>query len=223
MPASIVASNVTTTTGSEQTLASLTKPGVYAFKIDVGNLQSGDTLRIRLKIKVLSGGTVRELYRQDITGAQVAPNILQISVPVASRHQFEVSIQRTAGTDRSYPWSVLQVGTVSVVASGTLSVSTSESSLGGEITSNKMLVLVVDLNNQGSGVTTTLRAKDRARTGDSQRVAFLLPISGAPPADPDKIQHSVPLMAVVSGEFTAQRAGGSAFNMPWEVLAVEAN
>lgn len=108
MPAPTVAATGTTTTdGTEQSLGISTGGGTYVFQFDTSNLQNGDTVEIRIYTKTLSGSTKKVLYNPTYTNAQGEPN--KQSPPVLVSHYFEVTIKRTAGTDRAYDWEILEL------------------------------------------------------------------------------------------------------------------
>jgi len=88
------------------TLTPITTDGVYQVFIDTGNMALGDQYKIRIKEKVTSGGTQREIYAATLTGAMtdnwVSPSLILL-------HGWDVTVQKLAGTDRSFSWSIRQV------------------------------------------------------------------------------------------------------------------
>ncbi len=88
------------------TLANDTTDGVYQVFIDTGNMVAGDQFRLKVYEKVTSGGTKREIYAAVLTGAMtdnwVSPSLILM-------HGWDVTIQKLAGTDRSFSWSIRQV------------------------------------------------------------------------------------------------------------------
>jgi len=88
------------------TPASITDDGVYQVFIDTGNMAAGDQYKIRVKEKVTSGGTQREIYAATLTGTMtdnwVSPSLILI-------HGWDVTVQKLAGTDRSFGWSIRKV------------------------------------------------------------------------------------------------------------------
>ena len=91
---------------SSTTPASITDDGVYQVFIDTGNMAAGDQFRIKVKEKVTSGGTQREIYAAVLQGTMtdnwVSPSLVLI-------HGWDVTIQKLAGTDRSFAWSIRKV------------------------------------------------------------------------------------------------------------------
>lgn len=101
------ASNTTLTDGTEQVLATLTGNKSYVFEIDRAAMQLADQIRIRVYLKTLVGGTEHVTREINSANAQGEP-IMQIE-PRASDISYKVTLQRMAGTDRSYPWKVLSL------------------------------------------------------------------------------------------------------------------
>jgi len=91
--------------GTEQTLATVTTAGSYVLHVDLSALADGDTVVLRLKSRVLSGGTDRLAYEASFSHAQGTP--LTYSIPVPTAHQIIATLEQTAGTNRSYDWSLL--------------------------------------------------------------------------------------------------------------------
>lgn len=97
-------SGTITTSASEQTLTSITANKTLMLWLDLVNLQAGDTVVVRCKRTVLSGGTARTIITQTYSGVQDPPVVC--SPPFTAPHGATFTIQRTAGSDRSIPWSV---------------------------------------------------------------------------------------------------------------------
>lgn len=100
------ATGSTSVTTTEATLATEITNATYAFVVKVNNVANGDEFVVRLRVKVLtgdaSGGFV--IYEWYIKNAQA--ELVQISVPVPSRYEFQVRMQKIAGTDRTFDWEV---------------------------------------------------------------------------------------------------------------------
>jgi hypothetical protein len=98
----------TTTIGvAETTLTTETTNGTFAFKLKVNNVANGDRFVVRIYTKATSGGATtleREWY---IVNAQY--ETVQTSVPIPSRYEFQVRMQKLLGTDRSFDWEVWSV------------------------------------------------------------------------------------------------------------------
>jgi hypothetical protein len=93
-------------TNDSTTIAAQTADGVYQVFIDTGNMAAGDQFRIKIKEKVYSGGTQRDIYAAVLTGAMtdnwVSPSLILM-------HGWDVTIQKLAGTDRTFYWSIRKV------------------------------------------------------------------------------------------------------------------
>lgn len=98
------------TVGTEHTLGLASLPtGVYELHVDAAAMLAGDTLELALKEPVIAGGTVRRTAFSSSTGAIAAPEI-KIVGPITIREGGSASLKQTAGTGRSYPWELRQVG-----------------------------------------------------------------------------------------------------------------
>lgn len=95
------------TISTEHTLgAAITTAGVYALLVDCNALVAGDTLELRAYSKVLGASTERQCYLATLSGAQADPDL--ISVPVPTAHSVKFTLKQTAGTGRSFDWSVVK-------------------------------------------------------------------------------------------------------------------
>lgn len=116
-PLVLASGTQTATLTTEHTLATITIPGSYALVVDLAALVNGETLTLRRKTKVLSGGTQRE--------EEVAVYVHAQGVPI---HRFEVApsdvevaftLRQDGGTGRAFPWKVLGLTGFDVLAVGT--------------------------------------------------------------------------------------------------------
>ena len=89
---------------TEYTVHSTTTAGVYSFVLDTTAMANGDTLEVKVKIKVESGGADVIAYQTIFSYLQSDP--AKISVPVIAPYGFSCSIKQTAGTVRTFPWAV---------------------------------------------------------------------------------------------------------------------
>lgn len=114
MPVTTENSNTTTPSalGTEAVLDQIPGTGVYTFEIDLANMAAGDVLEVRLKKKILSGGTLRNIFVQHYFGAPNGDNMIQISVPIGNdltdADSVVFAITQTHGTLRAYPWKVVK-------------------------------------------------------------------------------------------------------------------
>lgn len=72
--------------------------------VDANALAVGDTLDVRLIEKAISGGTARQAWAASVSGPQTSP--LLVSPAMFCLHGWDVQVRQTAGTVRSFPWSV---------------------------------------------------------------------------------------------------------------------
>lgn len=89
------------TTATYQTLACALQA-----LLDLNNLAAGDEFIVRLYEKI-NGGSARLVESWVLAGAQAKPAWVMPSILVGEG--WEVSIQRTAGSDRSIAWSLRKV------------------------------------------------------------------------------------------------------------------
>lgn len=88
------------------TLTPRTEQGVYQVFIDTAAMAAGDQYRIKVYEKVRSSTAQRGIYEAVLTGAMadswVFPSLLLM-------HGWDVTMQKLAGTDRAFSWSLRQV------------------------------------------------------------------------------------------------------------------
>ena len=93
-----------TTDGSEQTVGSAqTTDASYTCYIDLTNNASGDTIVIRLKVRINSSDIV--VIKDTFSGAQTEP--LYHFPPLPSTENFVVTIEKTGGTNRAYDYRIM--------------------------------------------------------------------------------------------------------------------
>lgn len=97
----------TASISTEHTLSTRTSARTYVLLVDLSNLAVGDTVEIRAKVKVLTGSTARQAYVETFTGDQV--DDVFISIPIPTAHSCAFTLKQTAGTGRSFDWSVLSL------------------------------------------------------------------------------------------------------------------
>ena len=107
MALAVVASGTKTADGSEQNLDTDTTSKTYVLVVDTGAMVLGDELELRLKTKVLSGGTSRVAYYAAFAHVQAEPQ--KYSVPVPANQEIVATLEQTAGTNRDYPWALLSL------------------------------------------------------------------------------------------------------------------
>lgn len=84
-----------------------TSDGVFQAFIDLNALVAGDTFRLRIYEKDTSSGTQRVVFENFFVGAQSTP--LYASPPLILMHGWDMTLYRTAGSDRTITWSIRKV------------------------------------------------------------------------------------------------------------------
>lgn len=99
------ASGNVTTDGTLQTLASAASAaGVYSLEFDLTNLADGDCLTFTVLIKV--NGSATEHQRDYLQVCDGGKSNISFG-PYATPADIAFKVQRTAGSDHAYQWSVL--------------------------------------------------------------------------------------------------------------------
>lgn len=96
--------------GTEHTLNPTTPDtttGMFQLFVDLGNMVAGDFVEIRLKRKVVSAGSLRQVIIGARAGAQSDP--CWASPAFLLRHGWDMTLKQTAGTGRVFPWSIEKV------------------------------------------------------------------------------------------------------------------
>ena len=89
------------TDGTEQTIINQSSVNHYGTYIFTNNMQVGDELTIRVEVLDNTGITLRKYLDIALTGVQLSPAVF---IPFIPTGQYKVTIQRTAGVDRTYNW-----------------------------------------------------------------------------------------------------------------------
>jgi hypothetical protein len=98
------------TVGTEHTLNTTspdTTDGAYQLVVDLSAMALGDKVELRIKEKALSAGTQRQAVVFTFANAQT--DALFISPAVLLLHGWDMTLKQTAGTGRSFPWSIRKV------------------------------------------------------------------------------------------------------------------
>lgn len=102
----------TATIGTEHDLADVNVAGTYVFEVDAVNMAAGDVLELRVYSEILSSGTKRVVYFHQFYGAQIADDMIKVSLPIGNdltdATSLSFTLKQTFGTGRVYPWKVLQ-------------------------------------------------------------------------------------------------------------------
>ena len=107
MAVSVDASGTITSTTSGDTLRTATAAASYEFHVDVNAHTTAETVVVRMQENVLSGGTVRSIEELTVTTA-TTPAIKKLG-PYALDQGVTVTLTRTGGSARAYPWKLLRL------------------------------------------------------------------------------------------------------------------
>ena len=88
------------------TLGAVTDEGVIQLELDLGAMVNGDAFTLTFYSKVRSGGTLRPAWRVYLRDVQDG---IYISESVMVKHGWDITLDRTAGADRTIEWSIRTV------------------------------------------------------------------------------------------------------------------
>lgn len=94
------------TIGTEHTLATITTAKAFQAIIDIAALVAGEYVELRIKRKVLSGGTTRVEWFGIYSWLDAGAGPIVVSHPILSTQEYVVTLKQLNGTGRSFPWSV---------------------------------------------------------------------------------------------------------------------
>jgi hypothetical protein len=89
------------------TLQTITTDGVYQAFIDCDNVTVTDVFILRVYEKATSGSTKRPVFEATIGGANL--NDILATPPLVLMHGWDLTLQKSSGTDRAFTWSIRQV------------------------------------------------------------------------------------------------------------------
>lgn len=108
MPSEQAGGTQTATISTEHTLATVSTAGVYQLGVDLANLAAGDTVELRVKLKLRSGSTSRVAWFAQYThGPGIVPIVL--SPPQATVVELVATLKQTTGTGRNFEWTIIKV------------------------------------------------------------------------------------------------------------------
>ena len=93
------------TLDTEHSLATPATAKTRVMLVDLTNLVAGDVVILRIKTKVLTGGSAILAYQATFAGPVSTPACP--SVPVACPFGGTFTLEQTDGTGRSYDWAIL--------------------------------------------------------------------------------------------------------------------
>jgi len=105
------ASGTLTTDGTEQTFASASAAaGTFVLRLDRINMQDGDVIEIRLYNSAdAANQRVQDVYSMSNAATS---GVIHATPPIITADYSKFTITRIAGTDRAYPWSVVNMNGV---------------------------------------------------------------------------------------------------------------
>ena len=96
----------TATIGTEHVLDTPTTNGTYEFAVDTSNLALGDLVELRC-YEEIDGTNYRQVWKGTYQHVQVNPG--KKSPPLVVNSQAKFTLKQTAGTGRTYSWSVRRI------------------------------------------------------------------------------------------------------------------
>lgn len=90
-----------------QTGTDATTNATYVYKLNTNNLAAGDVLEVRIYCRDVAAGSIAQAWKATYSGVQTSP--LKISPPVPSDQLIRFTIKQTAGSGRTFVFSVLRI------------------------------------------------------------------------------------------------------------------
>ena len=100
MVTSFASGSISTTT-AEKVVFDVTADEFFTTWMFAHNMQSGDTVIIRVYVKDQDSAVMRIASSHTLTGVQDPPGLF---IPFVPSKQYKVTIQRTGGSQRTYTW-----------------------------------------------------------------------------------------------------------------------
>jgi hypothetical protein len=102
----------TATVTTEHTLLDVAIAGTFTLHVDTVNMVAGDALELRIYQMVLTAGTRRVAYYAFYADAQLADDLIKISVPISNEltdaGALRFTLRQSLGTSRNFPWKTLR-------------------------------------------------------------------------------------------------------------------
>ena len=91
---------------TEHVLATITDAGSYVLDVDNSAMTGADRAVVRVYKKVRASTALGLAYT-----AVLVPwaEPISLSIPVASVHEYEITLEQTAGLGKSFPWAVTEL------------------------------------------------------------------------------------------------------------------
>ena len=96
--------SITPTVNVSHTVGTITSLGAIVFKVDLGAMQNGDEVELRVADQCVAG-TVSAIYVAGYAHQQATQ--IKASPPVVVTARAFVQIKQVAGTGRSYPFEIV--------------------------------------------------------------------------------------------------------------------
>lgn len=158
--------------------SSQTTPGLVQAVIDVDDIADGEQLRLRAYEKVRSGDTQRKIWEFDMRHQQVERMIY--TPPMILMHGWDFTLEALSGTITCH-WSVRSLAsTVTERVTGSENVVNTEWSMatdtsydtGDAQTTDGFYQVFIDVNDETHNEVLQVSAYEKARSGDTQRLAY---------------------------------------------------
>lgn len=108
MALSVTNSGTLTADGTEQTLGTERTDGkTYVLQLDLTNLAAGDTVEIRAKVKVVSAGTARTLYKAVYANAQAYPALQ--TPPIPAPYSITFTLKQLNASYRTFDYALISM------------------------------------------------------------------------------------------------------------------
>lgn len=107
MPTLTTSGTQSATLTTEHVLTTQTGNKFYTAYVDLTNMQSGDTVEIRVSVIVKTAGNHILYWMGSYSGAQSNP--LVYIAPLPSDISWKLTIKQVSGTSRDYDWRVFEI------------------------------------------------------------------------------------------------------------------
>ena len=107
MPVLTTSGTQTAVITTEHTLTTQTGNKFYTGYVDLTNMQSGDTVEIRVSIIIKAAGSHILYYLGTYSGVQTNPLVFIPTLP--SDISWKLTLRQSVGTGRNYDWRVFEV------------------------------------------------------------------------------------------------------------------
>lgn len=95
------------TVTTEHVLSTLTVSKSLQCQVDISPLVAGEYVELKVKSKILSGGTTRTVLSGIFSWRDAAIDPIVILEPMISDQELVFTLKQMNGTTRSFPWKIL--------------------------------------------------------------------------------------------------------------------